>query len=250
MTIPNEARTSSEKGQHRGAHRPTSARRALERKLGYRFRNGSLLYTALVHRSFANESDVPVETNERLEFLGDAVLAFVVAEHLYELEPELDEGELTRVRASLVNRRSLAALARKLELGDAVVLGKGARSAGGQRLDSVLADTFEAVVGAVFLDGGIGECRALIHRLLGLDEDSTVLARLRQKDAKTRLQEEIQSRTKTTPQYVVLATPPDATEFRVRVDVNGTALASGTGPTKAAAEQAAAASALRILSPA
>ncbi|MDQ3855623.1 MAG: ribonuclease III [Chloroflexota bacterium] len=220
--------------------------RPLEARLGYRFTDRQLLFTALVHRSYANETNEPVSTNERLEFLGDAVLAFVVAERLYALHPSLTEGELTRARASLVNRQALATAARQLHIGEALVLGRGASASGGHRLESILSDTFEAVLGAVYLDGGLEPCYGLVDTVLNLDSFD-VRSCLAEKDCKTRLQEETQSRWKTTPEYRVLASPPEHQDFRVEAVVDGEALGVGAGSTKAQAEQEAAAAALQAL---
>lgn len=165
----------------------------------HRFKDATLLARALTHRS------AEPTHNERLEFLGDAVLGFVIADLLYQRYPDLDEGRLTRARAGLVNRRSLASLARDSQLGRQLVLGEGELRSGGRQRDSILANAVEAVLGAVYVDGGMQACRREIERLFAerLDdlrpEDAA-------KDAKTRLQEYLQARREALPVYTVLRT--------------------------------------------
>ena len=218
----------------------------LERRLDYHFGDRTLLLTALTHRSYVNESQQTVATNERLEFLGDAVLAFLVAERLYRLYPDLSEGALTRARANMVNRGALAHAARALDLGQAIVLGRGTRAAGGHRLDSILADAYEAVVGAVYLDGGLEPARRLVEQTLSVDE-AELFGRSEGKDYKSRLQEVVQARHKVAPQYLLIAGPPGQPGFVVRVRVDDTELAEGAGLSKSEAEQAAAREALQLL---
>ena len=154
----------------------------LEEKLGYTFRDRSLLENALTHSSCANESRGKLHSNERLEFLGDSVLGMVVADHLYRNHPDLPEGDLTRIRAALVCEDSLVQAARLLGLGDYLRLGRGEDAGGGRRRPSIQADAVEAVLAAVYLDGGIGSARKLIQRLilsreleeLGEDEASSI----------------------------------------------------------------------------
>jgi ribonuclease-3 len=160
--------------------------------LNYRFRDPGLAALALTHRSVGKPN------NERLEFLGDALLGAFVAEMLYEAHPKASEGELSRLRAQLVNGQALAAIARELELGDALKLGPGELKSGGFRRDSILADAFEASLAAVFLDGGLEACRQLVRELFG--ERISALRRS-SKDAKTRLQEWLQGRGCALPQY-------------------------------------------------
>jgi ribonuclease-3 len=199
------------------------------------------LRAALLHRSYASDVGRGDESNERLEFLGDSVLGFLVAERLYRLHPEASEGRLTRYRANLVNRKALAAIARGFDVGEALLMGKGTRETGAAGQDSVLADAWEALIGAVYLDGGLSECARLVERsLLPLREAD-------RKDAKTRLQEETQARSKLTPAYVTLSAPPEHPQFTVEVRLSGARLASGKGPSKASAEQAAAELALLAL---
>lgn len=167
------------------------------RGLGYEFRRAGLLRLALTHRSLGNPN------NERLEFLGDGVLNMVVAELLFHARPDVPEGDLSRLRARIVREKTLAGIARELQLGDYVLLGPGELKSGGFLRDSILADALEAVIGAVFLDGGFDQARDLVERLV-----STRIAALPEaealKDAKTRLQELAQGRALRLPEYHVV----------------------------------------------
>ncbi|HEX5314004.1 MAG TPA: ribonuclease III [Gammaproteobacteria bacterium] len=205
-------------------------------RIGYRFADPGLIALALAHRSS------PGASNERLEFLGDAVINLAIAEVLYRRLPELDEGALTRLRASLVNGEMLAAVARELDLGAFLRLGAGEQKSGGAMRASILADAFEAVLGAVFVDGGYAAARALLRRLFD--------ARLRAlpdaqavKDAKTRLQELLQARGLGLPDYALAAAegPEHARRFVAECRVRELDLrASGAGSSRRDAEQAAA----------
>jgi len=166
-------------------------------KLEHRFRDPDLLQLALTHRSIGRPN------NERMEFLGDAMLGMVVAEMLYETHPHASEGELTRLRSQLVNGKRLAALARNLELGDQLRLGPGELKSGGFRRDSILADAFEAVIAAVYLDAGFEACREVVRGLFADLVRNTPRSR---KDGKTRLQEWLQARGMDLPAYELLAT--------------------------------------------
>ena len=163
--------------------------------LNYRFRDPGLAALALTHRSVGKPN------NERLEVLGDALLGAFVAEMLYEAHPKASEGELSRLRAQLVNGQALAAIARELELGDALKLGPGELKSGGFRRDSILADAFEASLAAVFLDGGLDACRQLVRELFG---ERIAALRRSSKDAKTRLQEWLQGKGCALPQYELI----------------------------------------------
>ena len=179
--------------------------------LDYRFREPTLLDMALTHRSAGGFN------NERLEFLGDAVLSVVIAEWLYQTRPRASEGELSRLRASLVNREALAAIARSLRLGDVLHLGSGELKSGGFRRDSILADALEAVFGAVYLDGGFEACRQVIRslyesRMAELPSASTL------KDPKTRLQEYLQARQQALPLYKLLEITGEAHAQRFTVE--------------------------------
>ncbi len=165
-------------------------------ELNYRFRDPALTELALTHRSIGKPN------NERLEFLGDALLGAIIAEMLYEAHPKASEGELSRLRAQLVNGQALAVVARELELGDGLKLGPGELKSGGFRRDSILADAFEALVAAVYLDGGFDACRDTVR---GLFNERIVALRRSSKDAKTRLQEWLQAKGLPLPQYELVA---------------------------------------------
>ena len=212
---------------------------ALAQRLGHAFRDEALLLRALTHRSFG------ASQNERLEFVGDAVLDCVIAVTLYERFPQIPEGDLSRVRANLVNRDTLARLARKVDIGAAIRLGEGEQRSGGASRPSILADALEAVFGAVFVDAGFDAARAVIERvyapeLAGLDPASLG------KDPKTRLQEWLQARRIAVPEYAVTAAAGEAHAQTFAVECRIPSLgivAGGSGPTRRAAEQAAAAAA-------
>ncbi|MEP7187549.1 MAG: ribonuclease III [Rhodanobacter sp.] len=165
-------------------------------KLNYRFQDPALAELALTHRSIGKPN------NERMEFLGDALLGVVIAELLYEVHPKSNEGELSRLRAQLVNGQELAVVARELELGDELKLGPGELKSGGFRRDSILADAFEALVAAVYLDGGFDACRATVRELFG---ERIAALRRSSKDAKTRLQEYLQAGGWPLPNYELTA---------------------------------------------
>lgn len=213
----------------------------MEVRLGYRFRDSVLLAEALTHRSAQGRN------NERLEFLGDSVLNFVVADELYHRCPQDTEGALSRLRASLVNRPSLAELARSLQLGEHLRLGSGELKSGGHRRESILADTLEAVLGAVYLDGGFDACRRLIGELYRerLDRLPNVSEL---KDAKTRLQEYLQAQRRPLPTYVVREVSGKAHDqlFRVQCLV-ADAVAEGEASSRRQAEQQAADAMLGLL---
>lgn len=211
-------------------------------KLGYGFRDGQLLRLALTHRSAGRPN------NERLEFLGDALVNFVVAEMLYEALPRADEGELSRLRAHLVSGAALAERARGIGLGDDLLLGPGELKSGGFRRDSILADAFEALVAAVYLDGGFEACRELLRDIFA---EAVSTGEPAQKDAKTRLQEWLQAQGYPLPQYELLATHGEehARTFDVACVLSEPEPArfEGSGSSRRAAEQVAAESALDAL---
>jgi ribonuclease-3 len=216
--------------------------RRLQQRLGYHFLDPDLLERALSHRSLG------AKNNERLEFLGDALLGFEVADHLYRHVRDADEGQLSRMRAHLVKRETLAGIARGLELGDMLKLGAGELRSGGQTRDSILADAIEAIIAAVYLDGGIDESRALVRRLLG-ERLVDPTPETRRKDPKTRLQEHLQSVGKALPRYEVVGTSGDQHEqiFRVVCSTGLIDDTEGEGSTRRRAEQAAAKSMLSRL---
>jgi ribonuclease-3 len=215
---------------------------ALEAALGYAFRDPELAETALRHASFSHEA-AGLPSNERLEFLGDSVVGFVVAEDLYRRHPGWSEGELTRARAALVNRAILARCARALGLGPLVRLGGSEQRSGGESKDTILANCFEAVLGAVYLDGGIGPAAALARRALEAAGAEAVGPR----DPKTAFQEWAHARFRTTPSYRTArdsGVEDDEARFTVEVRIGLEAWGSGTGRSKRAAERLAAEQAL------
>jgi len=215
--------------------------------LGVTFSDQDLLASALTHRSYINEyPQCPVPDNERLEFLGDAVLDYLIAEYLYVHFPDWGEGLMTALRAALVRMETLADLARKLGLGEYLRLGKGEESSGGRHRPVNLCAAFEALIGAMSIDMGLDRTRAFLFPLIEpLIE--RLLAEGAFKDAKSRLQELSQAHFHVTPTYhTVAATGPDhAKEFTVVVKLNGEICGMGTGPSKQAAQQAAARAALQ-----
>ena len=221
----------------------------LEKKLNYTFRDPALLSEALSHSSYANEHrSARLNSNERLEFLGDSVLGFVTAEFLFTRHPDLPEGDLTRIRAALVCEQSLYEVARKLDLGRHLKLGRGEESGGGRERTSILADATEAVFAAVYLDGGIRAASDLIHRVLLCAEREEAVEE-RRRDYKTALQELVQRQADQTLTYQMVGEqgPDHAKVFSAEVLLNGTAIGSGSGHSKKEAEQAAARSALSVL---
>ena len=211
----------------------------IERALGVRFKDTALRRMALTHRSYAFEQD-STETNERLEFLGDAVLGLVVTDLAYARFPDLPEGELAKLRAATVNMLTLADIARELGLGQEILLGKGEELSGGRDKTSIVADAMEAVLGAVYLDRGLGAARDLIERLFW--PRMAAYARGEgDRDYKTGLQELAAQDVGTIPQYRVLEDGPDhAKEFTATVFIGGEAYGSGDGRSKKEAEQHAA----------
>ncbi len=212
---------------------------ALERALGWTFGDRRHLELALVHRSYCAEHPEAV-SNERLEFLGDAVLGMVVTDHVFRTYAELPEGELAKLRASVVNAEALAEIATDVGLGPALVLGKGEDGSGGREKTSILADTMEAVIAAVYLDGGWDAARSLVLRLLGerIEESSTGPGG---RDYKTRLQELAARRFDQLPRYHVRSEGPDHSKrFFATVTVRGVVEGRGEGRSKKHAEQAAA----------
>ena len=221
----------------------------LEKKLGYTFRDPSLLRAALYHSSYANEHRAAgIRSNERLEFLGDAVLGFVTAEYLYAKHPDLPEGDLTRRRAALVCEESLHEVAQALDLGSCLQLGRGEEQGGGRHRPSILADATESVFAAVYLDGGMDAARDLIHRVL-LDKEREEQVEERRRDYKTELQELVQRKSGSTLSYRMVGSngPDHAKVFEAAALLNGEAYSTGTGHSKKEAEQSAARAALEKL---
>jgi ribonuclease-3 len=221
--------------------------RDLARRLGHRFKDPGLLDRALRHSSYAHENPEAGPSNEQLEFLGDAVLSLAVSNLLLATFPRSSEGELSRGRAALVNARQLAALARQLELGSHLLLGRGEEQQAGRDKPSLLADALEATLAAVFLDGGLKAAEDLTRRLFTPYLES--LGAPFWQDFKTALQEFAQARHKTSPTYRLLTEsgPGHARHFQVEVELLGQPLARGEGRSKKQAEQGAARRALEIL---
>ncbi|MEM7093889.1 MAG: ribonuclease III [Actinomycetota bacterium] len=215
--------------------------------IGYRFANPELLSLALAHRSWCAENG-QAQSNERLEFLGDAVLGLAVADELYVQHPDLPEGELAKLRAGVVNASTLAKIARSIELGPVLLLGKGERGTGGDDKQSILADALEAVLGAVYLDGGYDAAQAVVLRLWRDAIAAAVVDGPGGFDHKTRLQEMAVAHFDQPPRYEVDAAGPDhARTFTARVVVGDATLGSGSGSSKKEAEQAAAGEAVAQL---
>ena len=220
--------------------------KSLEEKLGYTFQDKSLLENALTHSSCANESKSRLHSNERLEFLWDSILGMVVAEHLYRNHPDLPEGELTRTRAALVCEESLVEVAHDLGLGDYLKLGKGEEAGGGRTRPSIRADAVEAVLAAVYLDGGIGSARKIIQKYILSREIEGLNS---QRDYKTALQELIQRESGQSLKYRLTGSegPDHDKRFFVEVDLNGQPVGAGKGRSKKEAEQMAAKAAIAKL---
>lgn len=217
----------------------------LESELEYRFQNKDLLFRALVHRSFAYENSDVAMDNETLEFLGDSVLGLAISHILLERFPEYDEGELSRLRSSIVNERELAQIASTVHLGDYLLLGKGEELSGGRKKPSLLADALEALLAAVYLDGGL-ECavrmvKKMFYGYLENREEEYLLKAL-DKDYKTQLQELTQAKLKLTPTYFLEseAGPDHDKTFHMRVVIGDRVLSRGSGKSKKEAQQEAA----------
>lgn len=221
---------------------------ALQARLGHKFRDEGLLRLALTHPSVAHEKGVAMQHNQRLEFLGDAVLQLALTRELYERFPAFDEGPLTKARAKLVNRRTLAVHGRDVTLGEHLILSRGEESHGGRERSSALADAFESIIGAIFLDGGYEAARGFILR-----EFNPTLSEMGAppslENPKGELQELLQAKSPDAPKYLVAsATGPDHDRvFECTVHHGGVELARGSGKSKKAAESEAALNALNRL---
>ncbi len=219
----------------------------LEEAIGYRFHNITLLQNALTHSSYANERwHDSLKCNERLEFLGDAVLGMVVAEYLYRNYPERLEGDLTRMRADMVCETSLAAAANRVELGKHMLLGNGEEQGGGRTRASILADAFESVIAAAFLDGGMDAAKGIIERFILTNVPAK---KMQNQDYKTALQELVQKKRNQTITYELVSEsgPDHDKSFTVELRLNGKKIGEGTGSSKKRAEQDAARVALNKL---
>ena len=230
------------------ASREPASRNSLPSKLPYRFHDGSLLERALTHRSSLSKSRHTIGSNERLEFLGDAVLGFLITEELYRRFPNASEGHLTRVKSHVVSHERLAEAAGKLGLGGHLILGVGEDQSGGRNRHSILADAFEALLGAIYLDGGMEAARRFVADALFKRIGKSVDYR-QQENYKSWLLEHVQSEGNRAPSYRVAGEsgPDHAKEFTVEVVVRSQVLGTGRGNSKKKAEQAAARSALETL---
>lgn len=212
------------------------------------FINEKLIQLAFIHRSYLNESKDAIESNERLEFLGDSILSFVVSEHLYKTYPDFDEGILTNLRSLVVNTKSLAKKAKKLEFGKHLMLSHGEEDSGGRENESILANTFESVIGALYLDQGIESVTTFLHKVL-IPEIEEYVQKKVFKDPKSLLQEYIQARKQNSPLYRVLLEegPAHAKQFTIGVFVGENQVGEGHGRSKQEAEEQAAEQALKNL---
>ena len=217
----------------------------LQQKIGYTFKNEQLLKAAFIHSSYVNENrDKVKESNERLEFLGDSVLGFITAEELYLKNPDTPEGDLSRKRASLVCEKSLYETARQLKFGNYLLLGKGEDLGGGRERPSILADAVEAVIAALYLDGGIGPAKVFVLKFSLSNPDKADTG-----DYKTQLQELVQREKEQVLQYHMSGQsgPDHDKRFDFQVLLNGSVVGEGSGRTKKEAEQMAARSAIKNL---
>ncbi len=220
----------------------------LEEKIGYEFQQKGLLRQALTHSSYANEKHMKKHSdNERLEFLGDAVLEIVSSDFLYHEYPELPEGDLTKLRASIVCEPTLALCTKEIALGDYLFLGKGENQTGGRHRKSILSDALEAVIGAIYLDGGFASAKEFIHRFILTDIENKQLFY----DSKTILQEVVQGNYEEELSYELVAEegPDHDKKFTVDAKIGEKVIGHGEGHTKKAAEQEAAYQALLLLKP-
>ncbi|MDR0530501.1 MAG: ribonuclease III [Oscillospiraceae bacterium] len=215
----------------------------LQQTIGYQFKDPELLRRALTHSSYANERKPLMQSNERLEFLGDSVLGFIAAEYFYQRCPQLPEGEMTKMRAAAVCEPALYGYAQTFGLGGALLLGRGEAATGGAHRPSMVADAFEALLAAMYLDGGMEPCRAFVVPFLGRGGERPAL-----EDSKTLLQQIIQQNPEDSVQYALVEeTGPDHEKcFVVEVRLHSNVLGVGRGRSKKLAEQAAAAEALRL----
>lgn len=220
--------------------------KALQNKIGYSFKNKNYLIEAMTHSSFANERDSGMRCNERMEFLGDAVLSIISAQLLFEKYPDMPEGELSKLRSSLVCTESLSDFARQIDLGNALLLGKGEANTGGHDRPSILENAFEALIAAVYLDGGMEAARKFV---LGFLNKALENHQINFKDYKTILQEVVQKNPGENVNYVLVDEigPDHNKEFVMEVHLNSNVIGTGRGKSKKSAEQAAAKEALELM---
>jgi len=225
---------------------PTPSLSILQRKLGYKFKNALLLTQALTHRSFVHEQpQKDIVDNERLEFFGDSVLGLVVSDYLLKKFPNFSEGKLTKLRSGLVNDSNLAKKAMNLRVGNFIRLGRGEDLTGGRKRNSILASTLEALIGAIYLDGGIDPISVLLHRLFKNDI-KLIISKKGERNWKELLQQYTQKNFKSHPDYKIIKVtgPPHKRKFVIGVKINNKMLGRGAGDNKKQAEQKAAKSTL------
>lgn len=220
--------------------------KALEKNLGYTFKNKSLLINALTHSSYANEARDGVSSNERLEFLGDSVLSVIVSDYIYKRFNNLPEGELTKIRASLVCEKSLCGFSKELNVGEFLRLGKGEEKGGGRERASILADAFEALLAAIYLDSDLETARNFVLKFVDLELSSEEEVF---KDYKTALQEIIQRNPEEYVTYILIGEsgPDHNKSFEMEVHLNSNVIGRGVGKSKKQAEQMAAKQALSLM---
>lgn len=218
----------------------------LEEKIGYKFKNRNFLMEALTHSSFANERHGKIKCNERMEFLGDAVLSIISANFLFRRFPDMPEGDLSKLRSSLVCTQSLSDFARQISLGDALFLGKGESNTGGADRPSILENAFEALIAAIYLDGGMESAEKFVLSFL---KPAVETHHINFKDYKTTLQEVVQQNPDENVNYVLTGEkgPDHNKTFEVEVHLNSNVIGKGEGRSKKSAEQAAAKEALKLM---
>lgn len=224
-------------------------KKEVEKKLGITFKDDTLLKNALVHRSYLNENrEKALENNERLEFLGDAVLELIISAELFIKYPNKTEGELTSIRSAIVRTESLAQESRRLGIGENILMSKGEQDSGGQEKDFILANTYEAILGAIYLDSGIKECKEFVKRT-ALKKLPRVISEELFIDPKTKIQELVQAKYKVTPTYKVITEhgPDHDKSFTVALKVGNKVMAKGSGLSKQKAEEEAAQKSIDIL---
>lgn len=220
--------------------------KTLEKRMNYRFKNRAYLMQALTHSSFANERNNGSKSNERMEFLGDSVLSLISSQFLFETYPDMPEGELSKLKASLVCTESLSGFARQIHLGDYLFLGKGESHTGGAERPSILEDAFESLIAAIYLDGGLECARTFV---LGFLKPALENHNINFKDYKTTLQEVIQQNPDQSINYVFVGSsgPDHDKVFEAEVRLNSNVIGRGKGKSKKSAEQAAAREALKLM---
>lgn len=219
----------------------------LEKSIGYKFNQPKYLYIAVTHSSYANETNGRIKSYERLEFLGDAVLSIVTSEYIFKHCPELPEGELTKLRAALVCEKTLCRFSKQINVGKYLQLSRGERHSGGENRPSILADVFEAILAAIYLDGGIEEARKFVLKFIVPEISNPRIDNFR--DYKTDLQEVVQKNPEESIEYVLTNQigPDHNKRFTVEVRVNNNTIGKGSGKSKKEAEQQAAREALSLM---